>query len=194
MPSNKQQFELIMQNKDNLVWLDLEMTGLDIDKERIIEIATIVTDSQLNVLAEGPVLAIHQSDEQLDAMDDWNKKHHGRSGLVDRVKASTLIEADAERETLEFLKQYVDENTSPLCGNSVHVDRMFLRKFMPQLDQFFYYRHLDVSTLKELAKRWAPAVYKSVKKESKHQALDDIKESIEELKHYRASLFRHDDE
>lgn len=179
-----------MQDKNNLVWLDLEMTGLDIDKERIIEIATVVTDANLNVLAEGPVLAIHQSDEQLDAMDAWNTKHHGQSGLVDRVKQSPLTEADVEKQTLDFLILYVPENTSPLCGNSVHVDRLFLKKFMPKLEQFFYYRHLDVSTLKELAKRWAPDVYKTFKKEAKHQALDDVKESIDELKHYRECLFK----
>jgi oligoribonuclease len=177
-------------SSDNLIWIDLEMTGLDPEKERIIEIATIVTDPQLNILAEGPVFAIHQSDELLNAMDGWNTKQHNSSGLVTRVKASTVTEADAEAKTLEFLKQYVPAGKSPMCGNSVHQDRRFLLRYMPKLESFFHYRLVDVSTLKELAIRWAPQVSSGLAKESKHLALDDIRESIEELKYYRENLFK----
>ncbi len=179
-------------NANNLIWIDMEMTGLDPQKERIIEIATIVTDSQLNVLAEGPVFAVHQSDELLGAMDGWNTKQHNGSGLVRRVKESTVTEADAEAATLEFLKQYVPAGKSPMCGNSVHQDRRFLCRYMPQLERFFHYRLLDVSTLKELAARWAPRVYAGLQKDSKHLALSDIRDSIEELKYYRQQLFNPD--
>ncbi len=174
---------------DNLIWIDLEMTGLDPEKERIIEIATIVTDSRLNVIAEGPVFAVHQSDELLNAMDSWNTRQHNSSGLVTRVKESNVTEAEAEAATIEFLKQYVPAGKSPMCGNSVHQDRRFLLKYMPQLEKYFHYRLLDVSTLKELALRWAPRVYNGLEKESKHLALDDIRDSIAELKYYRENLF-----
>lgn len=172
----------------HLIWIDLEMTGLDADKDRIIEIATIVTDLQLNVLAEGPVFAIHQPNELLKGMDSWNTKQHNASGLVARVQASTITEQEAEAKTLEFLKRYVKAGKSPMCGNSVYQDRRFLYRYMPQLEKFFHYRLLDVSTLKILSQIWAPKVYSGLAKESKHLALDDIRESIEELKYYRANL------
>jgi len=177
---------------NHLIWIDMEMTGLDPEKERIIEIATIVTDSDLNMIAEGPVFAVHQSNELLQGMDSWNTRQHNGSGLVARVKASTVTEAEAEAATLEFLRKYVPEGKSPMCGNSVHQDRRFLCRYMPQLEKFFHYRLLDVSTLKELAMRWAPHVSSGLQKESKHLALDDIRESIEELKYYRAQLFHLD--
>lgn len=173
---------------DNLIWVDLEMTGLSPEKERIIEMATIVTDTHLNVLAEGPVIAIHQPDDLLNAMDAWNTKQHNSSGLVARVKASQVTEAAAEAVMLQFLKQYVPAGKSPLCGNTIYQDRRFLYRYMPELEKYFHYRLLDVSTLKELALRWAPRVYAGVKKESKHLALDDIRDSIEELKYYRTNL------
>ncbi len=173
---------------NNLVWMDMEMTGLNPEKERIIEIATVVTDSDLTIIAEGPVLAIHQSNELLQGMDSWNTRQHNASGLVTRVKESTVTESEAEALTLAFLRQYVPEGKSPLCGNSVHQDRRFLWRYMQKLESFFHYRLLDVSTLKELAQRWAPKVYSGFQKESKHLALDDIRESIEELKYYRAEL------
>ncbi|HLS51660.1 MAG TPA: oligoribonuclease [Burkholderiaceae bacterium] len=173
-----------------LVWLDLEMTGLDPEKERIIEIATIVTEADLTFVAQGPVLVIHQSNELLDAMDKWNTSTHGKTGLTEKVKASTLTEAEAEAQTLAFLKQYVPEGKSPLCGNTVGQDRRFLVKYMPQLEAFFHYRNLDVSTLKELAIRWKPEVYKSFEKQSRHEALADIYESIDELKHYREHFIK----
>ncbi len=179
-----------MQNKDNLIWIDLEMTGLDTDNDQIIEIATIVTDSQLNVLAEGPVMAIHQSDEILAGMDEWNTNQHGKSGLTRRVRESTLNEAEAEAKTLEFLKQWVPERASPMCGNSICQDRRFLHRCMPQLEAYFHYRNLDVSSLKELAQRWAPQVAKSFKKGEAHLAMEDIRESIAELKHYRQHLMK----
>jgi oligoribonuclease len=166
------------------------MTGLNPDSDLIIEIATVVTDKDLNILAQGPVLAVHQSDEALAAMDDWNQKHHGQSGLIDRVKASTIKEAEAERLTIEFLKQWVPENTSPICGNSIGQDRRFLYRYMPKLEAYFHYRNIDVSTLKELAARWAPEVKNGFNKESTHQALDDIIESIEELRYYREHFIR----
>jgi oligoribonuclease len=174
---------------DNLIWIDLEMTGLDPEKERIIEIATIVTDSDLNLVAEGPVFAVHQPDSLLQAMDNWNTKQHNSSGLVTRVKASKVTEKEAEAATLEFLRQYVPAGKSPMCGNTVYQDRRFLCKYMPELEKYFHYRLLDVSTLKELALRWAPRIYNGLQKESKHLALDDIRESIEELKYYRGRLF-----
>lgn len=174
---------------DNLIWIDLEMTGLDPEKERIIEIATIVTDTQLNALAEGPVFAIHQSDELLSKMDSWNTKQHNASGLVERVQASTISEAEAEARTLDFLKQYVPAGKSPMCGNTIYQDRRFLYRYMPELERYFHYRLLDVSTVKELALRWAPRIYAGIQKEAKHLALDDIRESVEELKYYRAKLF-----
>jgi oligoribonuclease len=178
------------QDPQHLIWIDLEMTGLNPDSDLIIEIATVVTDKDLNILAQGPVLAIHQSDAALAAMDDWNQKHHGQSGLIDRVKASTINEVEAERLTIEFLKQWVPENTSPICGNSIGQDRRFLYRYMPKLEAYFHYRNIDVSTLKELAARWAPEVKNGFNKESTHQALDDIIESIEELRYYREHFIR----
>jgi len=178
------------QDSQHLIWIDLEMTGLNPDSDLIIEIATVVTDKDLNILAQGPVLAIHQSDAALAAMDDWNQKHHGQSGLIDRVKASTINEVEAEWLTIEFLKQWVPENTSPICGNSIGQDRRFLYRYMPKLEAYFHYRNIDVSTLKELASRWAPQVKNGFNKESTHQALDDIIESIEELRYYREHFIR----
>lgn len=177
-------------NTQRLVWLDLEMTGLDPEKERIIEAAVVVTEPDLTVVAEGPVMVIHQSDELLDAMDSWNKGTHGKSGLIDKVKASTLSEAQAEDQLLAFLSQHVASGKSPLCGNTVGQDRRFLVKYMPRLEAFFHYRNLDVSTLKELALRWKPEVYRSFVKQSKHEALADIYESIDELKHYREHFIK----
>lgn len=177
-------------NPQRLVWLDLEMTGLDPEKERIIEAAVVVTEPDLTVVAEGPVMVIHQSDELLDAMDAWNKGTHGKSGLIDKVKASTLTEEQAETQLLEFLAQYVPSGKSPLCGNTVGQDRRFLVKYMPRLEAFFHYRNLDVSTLKELALRWKPEVYRSFVKQSRHEALADIYESIDELKHYREHFIK----
>lgn len=174
-----------MKNDNNLVWLDLEMTGLDVEQNRIIEIATIVTDKDLNILAEGPVFAIYQNDALLSAMDSWNTNQHTQSGLVDRVKKSSITEQDAEKAIISFLEQHVAKGKSPLCGNSIYVDRMFLKHYMPTLEQFFHYRLIDVSTLKELANRWTPTLQKGLKKENKHLALDDIKDSINELKYYR---------
>lgn len=177
-------------NEQRLVWLDLEMTGLDPEKERIIEAAVIVTEPDLTFVAEGPVLVIHQSNELLDAMDKWNTSTHAKTGLTDKVKASTLTEEQAETQLLDFLAQYVPAGKSPLCGNTVGQDRRFLVKYMPRLEAFFHYRNLDVSTLKELALRWKPEVYKSFVKQSRHEALADIYESIEELKHYREHFIK----
>lgn len=174
-----------MKKDDNLIWIDLEMTGLDPEQERIIEIATIVTDKDLNVLAEGPVLAVHQSDELLDSMDEWCTKTHGATGLTQRVKDSKVSERDAELETIRFLQEYVDKGKSPICGNSIGQDRRFLVKYMPELEDYFHYRNLDVSTLKELAARWKPEILKDFSKKNVHLALDDIRESIDELKFYR---------
>jgi oligoribonuclease len=175
-------------DSNNLIWIDMEMTGLVPDSDRIIEIAVLVTDSQLNLVAEGPVLVVKQPDEVLAAMDSWNRSVHAKSGLVEKVKASTLDEATAERRTLEFLAQYVPAGVSPMCGNSICQDRRFLARWMPRLEAFFLYRNVDVSTLKELVKRWKPEVVKGMKKEGKHEALADIYESIEELKYYRKSV------
>ncbi|MBW8848204.1 MAG: oligoribonuclease [Burkholderiales bacterium] len=172
----------------NLIWIDLEMTGLYPDKDRIIEIAVVVTDPLLTVRIEGPVFAVHQSDATLDGMDAWNKGTHGRSGLIDRVKASTITEADAVVQTIGFLKQYVLKGKSPMCGNSICQDRRFLANYMPELEGFFHYRNLDVSTLKELAKRWKPSALEGFKKAQAHTALADIHESIDELIHYRTNL------
>jgi oligoribonuclease len=178
------------QNPQHLIWIDLEMTGLNPDTDVIIEIATVVTDKDLNIVAEGPVLAVHQPDAALAAMDEWNQKHHGQSGLIERVMASTIDTAQAERLTLAFLKQWVPVGKSPICGNSIGQDRRFLWRYMPTLEAYFNYRNLDVSTLKELAARWAPAVKEGFKKDSKHQALADVIESIEELRYYREHFIR----
>ncbi|HOW62186.1 MAG TPA: oligoribonuclease [Candidatus Contendobacter sp.] len=175
---------------DNLIWIDLEMTGLAPQTDRIIEIATIITDSQLNILAEGPVLAIHQDDATLAAMDDWNQKQHGASGLTARVRASTVTEREAEARTLEFLSLYVPKGQSPMCGNSICQDRRFLARWMPELEAYFHYRNLDVSTVKELARRWYPEkMLRGFSKTSTHLALQDIRDSIEELRFYRKRLF-----
>ena len=178
------------QQQENLVWLDLEMTGLDPDNDLIIEIATVITDKYLNILATGPVIAVHQSDAALAAMDDWNQEHHGKSGLIERVKASTIDDAAAMQQTLEFIKQWVPAGVSPMCGNSIGQDRRFLYRYMRSLEEYFHYRNLDVSTLKELALRWAPAILDSFKKKESHQALEDVIESIEELKHYREHFIK----
>jgi oligoribonuclease len=180
----------VRPNEFNLVWLDMEMTGLDPDNDRIIEVAVVVTDADLNIIAEGPVFAIHQSDETLDKMDNWNKGTHGRSGLIDRVKASTVTEAQAELELIAFLKQYVPANKSPMCGNSICQDRRFMARGMPKLEAFFHYRNLDVSTLKELCRRWRPELASGFKKHQKHTALADIVESIEELRYYREHFIK----
>lgn len=177
-------------NENNLIWIDLEMTGLNPDTDMILEIATVVTDSNLNVIAEGPVLAIFQPDEILNKMDEWNTTHHGQSGLIDRVRKSAISTQEAERLTLEFLQTFVPKNTSPMCGNSICQDRRFLWRLMPQLEAYFFYRHIDVSTLKELAKRWKPTIADGFKKESQHLALQDIHDSIAELQYYRRLLLQ----
>ncbi|HZM34541.1 MAG TPA: oligoribonuclease [Burkholderiales bacterium] len=173
---------------NNLVWIDMEMTGLQPDADRIIEIAVLVTDWELTLVAEGPVLAIHQPESVLDAMDSWNKSVHGKTGLVERVRASRLVEAEAEKQALAFLEQYLPAGVSPMCGNSICQDRRFLARWMPRLESFFHYRNLDVSTLKELVRRWKPDAAKGFAKEGKHEALADILESIEELKYYRRTV------
>jgi oligoribonuclease len=178
------------KSDQNLIWLDCEMTGLDPETDRLIEIAVIVTGADLTPRIEGPVLVIHQSDAQLDKMDAWNKGTHGRSGLIDKVKASTATEAQAEQQILEFVAKYAPKGSTPMCGNSISQDRRFLVKYMPKLEAFFHYRNVDVSTLKELAKRWRPEVYNSFKKQQKHTALADVHESIDELAHYREHFLR----
>ncbi|MGJ8670049.1 MAG: oligoribonuclease [Oceanococcus sp.] len=179
-----------MKSADNLIWIDLEMTGLDPLQHRIIEIATIVTDKDLNVLAEGPALAVHQPANEMDKMDAWCTKTHGESGLTRRVQESNLTEADAEARTLAFLSPYLEAGQSPMCGNSIGQDRRFLVRYMPKLEAFFHYRNLDVSTLKELAKRWAPKMLMGVNKQARHLAMDDTRDSIDELKHYREHFLR----
>lgn len=180
------------RSDQNLIWLDCEMTGLNPEKERIIEIAVVVTGPQLEPRIEGPVLVIHQSQSLLDGMDAWNKGTHGRSGLIDKVRASTLVEAEAEQQLLEFVKRYAPKGTVPMCGNTIGQDRRFLALYMPKLEAFFHYRNVDVSTLKELAKRWKPLAHSSFKKAQKHTALADVHESIDELAHYRQHLFAAD--
>ena len=177
-------------NEFNLIWLDMEMTGLDPDNDRIIEVAVVVTDPELNIIGQGPVFAIHQSDAMLDGMDAWNKGTHGRSGLIERVKASTVTEAEAELALIEFLKKFVPAGKSPMCGNSICQDRRFMARGMPKLENFFHYRNLDVSTLKELCRRWKPELASGFKKHQKHTALADIIESIEELKYYRQHFIK----
>ena len=179
-----------MADKNNLIWIDLEMTGLVPEKDRIIEIATIITNKDLEILAEGPMIAVHQPNTVLDEMDEWCTTQHGKSGLTKRVQESSVTESEAEQKTLEFLREYVPEGASPMCGNSICQDRRFLARYMPKLEAFFHYRHIDVSTLKELARRWHPQAMRGFVKESSHLALDDIRDSIDELRHYRESLIR----
>lgn len=178
------------QDNSRLIWIDMEMSGLSPDTDRILELAVVVTDPHLEVVAEGPVLAVHQSDSVLDGMDAWNKGTHGKSGLIDRVKASTLSEAEAEAQTIAFLKPFIASSASPMCGNSICQDRRFLARYMPALEGYFHYRNLDVSTLKELVKRWKPAIAAGFVKHGKHEALADIYESIDELKYYRENFIR----
>jgi len=178
------------QDANHLIWLDMEMTGLDPETNRIIEIGLVITNATLDIVAEAPVIAVHQPDTVLDAMDEWNKSTHGRSGLIERVRASTISEAEAEAVMLAFLEQWVPKGVSPMCGNTVSQDRRFLMRYMPRFEAWFHYRDLDVSTLKELAKRWNPEVYKGVKKTGTHTALTDILESIAELRHYRETFLR----
>ncbi|WP_211296947.1 oligoribonuclease [Malikia spinosa] len=180
----------LVKSDQNLIWLDCEMTGLNPETDRLIEIAVVITGPDLLPRVEGPVLAIHQSDAALDAMDAWNKGTHGRSGLINRVKASATSEADAEAQVIEFIRKYLPKGSSPMCGNSIGQDRRFLVKYMPRLEAYFHYRNLDVSTLKELAKRWRPEVYKAFKKHQRHTALADVHESIDELVHYREHFLR----
>lgn len=180
----------LTKSDQNLVWIDCEMSGLDPDKERLLEVAVVITGPQLTPRVEGPVLVIHQTDAVLDAMDNWNKGTHGKSGLIDKVRASTLSEADAEQQLLDFIKRYVPKSGSPMCGNTIGQDRRFLVKYMPKLEDYFHYRNLDVSTLKELAKRWRPEVYAAFKKQQRHTALADVHESIDELEHYRHHFLR----
>ena len=177
-------------NENRLIWLDMEMTGLDPEKERIIEVAVVVTEPDLTVVAEGPVIVVHQSNELLDAMDHWNTSTHGRSGLTDKVRASAIDEAQAEATLIAFLAQHVPAGKSPMCGNTIGQDRRFMVRYMPKLEEFFHYRNLDVSTLKELARRWRPDVYKGFDKKSRHEALADVYESIDELKYYREHFLK----
>ncbi|MBV1790498.1 oligoribonuclease [Marinobacterium sp. D7] len=174
----------------NLIWVDLEMTGLIPEKDRIIEMAVIITDADLNLVAEGPVICVHQPDSLLDQMDEWCTRQHGQSGLTERVRASTTSEAEAEQQMLAFIAQHVDKGVSPMCGNSIGQDRRFLYAYMPELEEYFHYRNLDVSSVKELARRWKPELLKGIKKQSTHLALDDIRDSIEELRYYREHFFR----
>ncbi len=178
------------QNQNHLVWLDMEMTGLNPDSDRIIEAAMVITDANLETVAESPVVVLHQPDSVLDGMDSWNKSTHGKSGLIEKVKASKLDEAAGQAVLLEFMKEYVPERASPMCGNSICQDRRFMARWMPQLEAWFHYRNLDVSTLKELAKRWKPEVASGIKKHGKHEALADIYESIEEMRHYRDNFLK----
>jgi oligoribonuclease len=178
------------RDSTRLIWIDLEMTGLKTDSDHIIEIATVVTDKHLNTLAEGPVLAIHQPDSVLDAMDDWNRRQHGASGLAARVRASATTVGEAQRQTIAFLERWVEPGVSPMCGNSICQDRRFMAREMPELERYFHYRNLDVSTLKELARRWAPDAFSGFQKNSTHLALDDIRDSIRELAHYRSTFLR----
>ncbi|MCB1913463.1 MAG: oligoribonuclease [Zoogloeaceae bacterium] len=180
------------QDQNHLIWLDMEMTGLEPDSDRIIEIAIVITDSKLETVAEAPVIAVHQPQAVLDGMDEWNRNTHGRSGLIERVRASSVGEAEAEAQMLAFLQAHVPARTSPMCGNSICQDRRFLARYMPKLEAWFHYRNLDVSTLKELAKRWRPEVHKGVEKKGRHEALADIQESIQELRHYRDTFLRLD--
>jgi len=182
--------KLIMNKKTNLIWIDLEMTGLIPESDVIIEIATVVTDANLNVIEEGPSLAIHQNSDLLDGMDDWNTNQHNQSGLVQRVIESKVSTAEAESQTLDFLIKYVDQGASPMCGNSICQDRRFLYNYMPKLEKFFHYRHIDVSTLKELAVRWKPSIISSTYKKSRHLALSDVYDSIDELKHYKEHFIK----
>jgi len=179
------------ESLNNLIWIDLEMTGLDPKMNVILEIATIITDDNLNILEEGPSLSIFQKEEQLSLMDDWNIQHHTSSGLISRVKKSPVSESSAEKDTIAFISKYVKKGASPLCGNTIGQDRLFLTKYMPELTSWFHYRNIDVTTIKELAKRWAPNVFEGVKKANSHQAMEDIKESINELAHYRKHFLRY---
>ncbi|UOF94023.1 MAG: oligoribonuclease [Bordetella sp.] len=180
----------MIKDQQNLIWVDMEMTGLNPKIERIIEIAIVITDNDLNVISEGPVQVLHQNDSLLDSMDKWNKSVHKRTGLIDKVKVSKINEIQAEKTLLNFLKNYVTIGKSLLCGNTINQDRKFMSAYMPNLEKFFHYRNLDVSTIKELAKRWAPNIYKGFEKQSKHEALEDIYESINELKYYRENFFK----
>ncbi len=190
MTESDSMVETLSKSDQNLVWLDCEMSGLDPEKERLLEIAVVITGPQLSPRVEGPVLVIHQSDEVLQAMDNWNKGTHGKSGLIDKVKASQLSEAEAEEQMLAFIRRYVPKSGSPMCGNSIGQDRRFLVKYMPRLEAYFHYRNLDVSTIKELAKRWRPEIYAAFKKQQRHTALADVHESIDELAYYRQHFLR----
>lgn len=182
--------KVLQKSKNNLIWIDLEMTGLDPKRDRIIEIATIVTDSDLNILSEGPVIAITQQQAQLDLMDEWNVNTHTRTGLLERVKNSNFTESEAEQLTIDFISQWVPANCSPICGNTIGQDRRFLFNYMPNLEKYFHYRYLDVSTIKELARRWKPQILSGLTKQGTHQALDDIRDSIAELVYYREHFFK----
>jgi oligoribonuclease len=181
---------MAQENNNHLIWLDMEMSGLSPETDRILEVALVVTDAQLNTLAEAPVLVVHQSDAVLDGMDNWNKGTHGKSGLIDKVKASKLGDAEVEALMIDFLQQHVGAGKSPMCGNSICQDRRFMAKYMPKLEAYFHYRNLDVSTIKELARRWQPTLYDGFKKDNKHEALADIYESINELKYYREHFIK----